>query len=131
LKWNHRDAKYPTLTLSLIKAILKKSPRLERLVLIDGGSENLPSYSYLPGLDDSLVYFAANMKHLTCYCLTFNQMDVDLMKGIKNRVEEEVVTERPSLWFHLSRQLPQADPNVPSIHYQQIVEPPSFDMPRF
>jgi len=74
------------------------------------------------------------MKHLTCYCLTFYQMDVDLIKSIKNRVEEEVlVAERLySRWFHLSRKVPQAsDPGVPSIHYHQIVEPPSFDMPRF
>jgi len=54
------------------------------------------------------------------------------MKTIKQRVEEEVVTERPSLWFHLDRPVPEAsDPGVPPIHYFEIVEPPPFDIPRF
>jgi len=58
-------------------------------------------------------------------------MDPGLMTEIKKRVELEVVTERPSLWFHLGRNIPQAsDAGVPPIHYHQIVEPVSFVMPR-
>ena len=54
------------------------------------------------------------------------------MKGIKERVEEEVVKLRPSLWFHLGRTIPEAsDHGVPAIHYHQIVYPMSFIMPRF
>lgn len=59
-------------------------------------------------------------------------MDVDVMNAIKSRVEEEVVPERPSLWFHLDRILPKAsDQSVPPIHYHQMVNPVSFVMPFF
>jgi len=50
-------------------------------------------------LSKFLVEFASKMDHLTSCCLTFNHLSLDLMKEIKQRVEEEVVTERPSLWF--------------------------------
>ena len=101
--------------------------KLERLTLIDAGTVDLPDWKHPPEFAD----FTAQMNHLTCCCLTFKQMDIDLMKAIKERVEEQVVMERPSLWFHLGRDLPDAsDPGVPSIHYHQMVEPISFLMPR-
>jgi len=56
-------------------------------------------------------------------------MDPKLMKEIKERVELEVVKERPSLWFHLGRVIPQAsDTGVPLIHCI-IIEPVSFVVP--
>jgi len=129
LEWSHDDDEYPATILLLLKAVLEKSVDLKRLVLIDG-SGNLPNWSHPPEFADSLVTFAAKMSHMTCCCVTFNHLDVDLMKGIKERVEEEVVQVRPSLWFHLGRSIPEAsDPGVPAIHYHQIVYPMSFLMP--
>jgi len=113
----------------ILKALLEKSPLLERLVLIDGGSDILPlspPHKFL----DHILEFASKMTHMSCFCVTFNQLAVDLMKEIKERVENEVVAERPSLWFHLDRNIPEAsDVGVPSIHYHEIVKPASFVLP--
>lgn len=131
LKWNYQYEDFLGTILSLLSAILKESVLLERLVLIDGGPSNSSSYTYLPGLDDAFVNFAAKMTHMTCCCITSNQIDSDHMKAIKQRVEEEVLPERPSLWFHMGRTVPEAsDTTMPPIHYCQIVDPQSFDMPR-
>jgi len=127
LEWDHKEDAYPDTAFSILKAILKESIKeckLERLALIDAGSVDFPNWKHPPEFADFLVDFTAKMTHLTCCCLTFKQMDVDLIKSIKERVEEEVVTERPSLWFHLGRDIPNvSDPGVPPIHYHQIVQP--------
>ncbi len=137
LKWKHGGDDYTATVLSILEFLLenKKFLLLERLVLIeDGGSQNKRKRRRWtaspppPGFFDRLLDFASKMTHMTCCCLTFNQMDPKLMKEIKERVELEVVKERPSLWFHLGREIPQA--GVPLIHYHQIVEPVSFVMPR-
>jgi len=132
LEWWHEDEEYPATALLYLKAILKESVNLERLALIDGGSYESFALSPPPELANVLVEFTSKMDHLTCCCITFNYRSVDLMKKIKQRVEEEVVTERPSLWFHLDRRIPEAsDLGVPWIHYHQIVRPMSFIMPSF
>jgi len=141
LRWNHKEDVYPETAFSILKAILKESikksmeeTKLERLTLIDAGTAavDLPDWKHPPEFADFLVRFTAQMTHLTCCCLTFKQMDIDLMKAIKERVEEQVVMERPSLWFHLGRDLPDAsDPGVPSIHYHQMVNPIVFTTPPF
>ena len=131
LEWDHQEDVYPATALLILKAILEKSPLLERLVLIDGGSDNLPFLSAPHKFSDHILEFASKMTHMSCFCVTFNQLAVDLMKEIKERVENEVVAERPSLWFHLDRNIPEAsDAGVPSVHYHQIVEPVSFVLPR-
>ncbi len=129
---DHKEVVYPATAVSILKAILKGSieksvheTKLERLVLIDAGSipsSKLSDWKHPPEFADFLVGFTAQMTHLSCCCLTFKQMDIKLMKAIKERVEEEVVTERPSLWFHLDRDIPNvSDPGVPPIiHYHQI-----------
>jgi len=116
----------------ILEALLAESTQLERLVLVDGGTGNLPGWSHPPEFADFLVGFVATMPTLSCFCVTFNQMDIFLAKDITQRVTEEVVGMRLSLWFHLDRAVPKAsDPGVPPIHYHQIVEPISFDMPHF
>jgi len=123
---------YPATFFSILKALLKGSVQLERVALVDAGSGKLPDWKHPPEFVDFLVDFVTKMTHLTCCCLTFNQLGVKLTKEIKPRVEKEVVTDRPSLWFHLDRVLPEAsDPGVPAIHYHQIVHPISFFIPRF
>ena len=123
---------YPTTTMLILEALLAESTQLERLVLVDDGTGNLPGWSHPPEFADFLVGFVSKMANLSCCCVTFNQMDIDLMKEITQRVTEQVVTTRRSLWFHLDRAIPKpSDPGVPPIHYHQIVEPISFDMPHF
>ena len=132
LEIDHKGDVYPATAFSILKSLLKASAKLERLALIDAGSEKLPDWKNPPEFADFLVGFTAKMTHMTCCCITFNQIDASLTEEIKQRVEKEVVVERPSLWFHLDRALPEAsDPGVPAIHYHQIVNPISFVMPRF
>jgi len=132
LVFKQQENNGPSTAYSILKALLKRSLLLERVALIDGGSEKLVAWKHPPEFADFLVGFNAKMTHLTCCCLTFNKLDVDLMKAIKERVEEEVVTDRPSLWFYMDRSLPEAsDEGMPSIHYHQMVKPISFVMPRF
>jgi len=134
LEWNKNNQEdiYSTTAISFLKALLKGSVQLERLALIVAGPENIPDWKPSPKFADFLVEFTAKMTHLTCCCLIFNQLGVELINEIKQRVEKEVVTERSSLWFHLGRALPEAsDPGVPAIHYHQIVYPISYFMPRF
>jgi len=132
LVFKHQEDAYPSTAYSILKALLKGSVLLERVALIDGGSEKRPDWKPPPEYADFLVGFTAKMTHMTCLCLTFNQLDVDFMEEIKNRVKKEVVTERPSLWFSMGRTLPEAsDEGVPAIHYHQIISPISFVMPRF
>lgn len=53
-------------------------------------------------------------------------------EGETERIAQEVVPTRPSLWFHLDRALPEAsDPGVPWIHYHPMVDPMSFFLPGF
>ena len=149
LRWEHKEDVYPGTAVSILKAILNEAivkeavlkgsidssiqeTKLERLALIDAGSVDLPNWKHPPNFADFLVDFTAKMTHLTCCCLTFKQMDGVLMKAIKERVEEEVVIERPSLWFHLGRDIPNvSDPGVPAIHYHQMVNPMHFSTPPF
>ena len=132
LEWNHDEEDYPSAALSILKAILEKSVLLERLVLIDGGSDNLPIWNQPPEFADFLVEFASKMPHLTCCCLSFKQLDSFPIVNIKQRIAHEVVRVRPSLWFHIDRSLPEAsDPGVPWVHYHEIVDRMSFVLPRF
>ena len=119
----------PRLSYSFSKEI-QKSVLLERLTLIDGGSDKLPFWINPPGFADALVEFTAKMSHLSSCCLTFNQLDCFLIVHVKKRIAEEVVSIRPSLWFYLDRGLPDvSDLNVPGIHYYEMVNPKSFVMP--
>ena len=139
LKWFRRGDVYPATAVSILEAILEESKnksvhetKLERLVLIDAGTIPLLDWKHPPEFSDFLVDFTAKMTHLTCLCLAFKQMDGVLMKAIKERVEEEVVIERPSLWFHLGWDIPNvSDPGVPAIHYHQMVNPMHFSTPPF
>jgi len=130
MKFSGTDDAYPVTALLLLKALVDESVPLERLALIDGSNDNLNVWRPSSDFSDSLVDFFTKMSHLTCCCITFSQMDVDLMNGIKNRVEEEVVKKRRWLWFHLGRAVPKAsDAGVPPIHYHEMVEPVTFLMP--
>ena len=135
LELNLAGDDYFTAAFYILKVILEKSlftfrnesAKLERLTLIDAGPRNFPDWKPPQEFADFLVDFTAKMTHLTCCCLTFKQMDGVLMKTIKERVEKEVVMERPSLWFHLDSVIPDpSDPGVPPIHHHQIVSPISF-----
>jgi len=106
--------------------------KLEERFQINVPCEKLPDWQPPPEFADFLVDFTAKMTHMTCCLITFHQINTGLMQKIKERVENEVVTERPSLWFHLDHAIPEAsDPGVPAVHYHQIVKPISFVMPRF
>jgi len=148
-EWNHKEDGFPTTALSILEVLREKSPLLERLVLIDGGSvdggfrelwtvndygmwtESLPSLSPPHKFSDLLLEFASKMTHMTCCLITFEQLAVDLMKEVEERIEKEVVAERPSLWFYLDRKIPKApEGGVPSVHFHEIVEPVSFVFPR-
>lgn len=70
------------------------------------------------------------MEQMSCCCLTFNQMDVDLVEEINHRIKQEMIEKRRFLWFHLGSTVPEAsDVGVPPIHYHEMVEPVSFTMP--
>lgn len=127
LEWNHEENVYPETTISILEALLNEAVKLERLALIDAGSREFPDWKHPSEFADFVVGFVEIMTHMTCCCLTFKQMDGDLMISIKDRVENEVINDRPLLWFHLDGAIPKAsDPGVPSIHYHQIVDPVSL-----
>jgi len=112
--------------LPFLKSILKYSPHLERLVLLDGFYEEiqspLPDWNHPVDMPDFFVDFAAKMKRLVCFCISFNQIDGAMCEEVNRRVAEKVNGIRPSLWFHFGRYGPDLDdPNVPLIHLQEIL----------
>jgi len=112
--------------LPFLKSILKNTPQLERLVLLDESFEEiqspLPDWNHPVDMPDFFVDFAAKMKRLVCFCISFNQIDGAMCEEVNRRVAEKVVGIRPSLWFHFGRYGPDLDdPEVPLIHLQEIL----------
>ena len=62
------------------------------------------------------------MKHLFAVCVTFDELDSILKEEVDRRIVEEVLPNRPALWFHLGTDIPNAvDPGVPLVHYHEMV----------
>jgi len=131
LEWKHHGNGFPVLL--MLKTLLGCSLHLERLALINrstGTVPTLPVWDHPPEATDFLVNFALKMKRLVCCCLVFDRIDWNLVKDVYERVENEVVPIRPSLWFHLGRGEPySSDPDVPSIHFHEMVDPENYTPP--
>jgi len=117
----------------LLRDLTKTSPRLERLVLIANRHCSQQNGRNATQLEDFLITFVSKMESLVALCLVGFEMDTTVLEGVKKRLNQEIVSQRPSLWIHIGPKLPNAtDPSVPKIHYDEIVNPfdPYFAPPR-
>jgi len=129
LEWKHHGNGFPFLM--ILQSLLGYSLQLERLALINRCTGTAPAvWDHPPDAADFLVDFAFKMKRLVCCCLLFDRIDSSLIKDVSERIKNEVVPKRPSLWFHLGRGEPYVnDPEVPSIHFHEIVDPEYYTPP--
>ena len=120
--------------LTFFKSILKFSPDLERLFLVDaelffGG----PAWKHPDDMESTIVDFALKMKHISALVLTFpNNFPNSRLNYIGSSMADKVSPLRPALWywFSLDRNMPNlVDPNVPFIHYQEMFEPGYYPLP--
>ena len=114
--------------LTFFKSILKYSPDLERLFLVD--AEHFfdgPIWKHPDDMESTIVDFALKMKHLVALILIFpNTFPSSRMNHIRSMMMDQVSPLRPVLWYllDLDRNYPNlVDPNVPFIHYQEMFEP--------
>ena len=106
--------------LLMLKSLLGATYHLERLVL-NGSCKLMFNRNEA---ETSLVEFASRMKRLVCCCLVFYKLDRKLIKKVQQRIAQEVLPKRPSLWFHLGGDDPLAsDPDVPNFHFHEMVNP--------
>lgn len=121
----------------LLKSLLLHCPDLERLCLLDyygstmwedGGNRSaitLPKNSIEPQeMANFLVRFTSKMRRLSAFCLDVCLGDKDLMSNIYSQIAQKVVSKRPSLCFHMGNiPLKVSSSNVPSIHYNELIDP--------
>jgi len=114
--------------LTFFKSILKFSPDLERLFLVDvdlffGG----PAWKQPDNMESTIIEFALKMKHLVALVLGFpNNFPCSRLNYIRSLMVDKVSPLRPVLWywFDLDRIIPNlVDPTVPFIHYQEMIDP--------
>ncbi len=112
----------------LLKNLNQASPRLERLVLYIRRTDPKKSSAAANNeLEDFLLTFVSEMKHLVVLCLVGVDMNPGSIELVKRRLIEEVIPIRPSFWFYFGEKLPEGfDPEVPPIHYDEIVYPPDW-----
>ena len=124
LQFNGNDS---VIVILFLKSILKSCKDLERLVLL------LDSWPVVLGpskqnhhldLVDFLVFqFATKMKRLVCCCILFESIDVTESERINRLIAEKVVTNRPSLWFHVGFSLTlDKRQNIPWIHCLEMYD---------
>ncbi len=123
-----------------MKSVQKFAPNLERLSWVmncsyippvvpfnseDGSCSCSYDWKHPPTTTDYVVKFAKEMKRLVCCCLIFYYFDENMCNQVNSRIEKEVVSVRPSLWFVMDCFSPKVTyPNVPLIHYHEMVDAP-------
>lgn len=116
---------------ALLKDLQKSSKLLERLVLYDQSK----FYQHNGQFEEVIVNFVKETRHLVVLGLIGFNMDVGVAEGIKRRLLEEFLPERPSLWVYFGQELPKAnDLPVPMrVHLDEIVDPGDwyYTPPRF
>ena len=106
---------------AVLKSLLGRSSSLQRLSLFFDNMA-LPKGSDHSQLANFFVQFVLKMKHLFAVCVTFDEFDSILKEEVDRRIVEEVLPNRPALWFHLGTDTPNAvDPGVPLVHYYEMV----------
>ena len=106
---------------AVLKSLLGRASSLQRLSLFFD-SMALPKGSDHSQLANFFVQFVLKMKHLFAVCVTFDELDSILKEEVDRRIVEEVLPNRPALWFHLGTDTPNAvDPGVPLVHYHEMV----------
>jgi len=120
--WDRADAVH------LLESFSLHAPNLERIsIRLECKTPSI--FCDFP-LADFLIQFCSKKKHLTCLSLTFFNLDDALIDQVNQRMAEEVLSERPSLWFYLGNRFPEAsDPTVPSVHYHEMIHSNYFDPP--
>lgn len=126
LEWfNHQDNFSETLL--LLRQLLKCSSHLERLLLHDVCAPSDSTFirrQLSSDFGDQVVHFAFVMDHLVALCLTGIGVNPVAVAKVRERVKKEVLPLRPSLWFHMDRDLPKGnDLEVPRIYYDEMVNP--------
>lgn len=117
--------------LALLRSILERSPRLERLVLYAVKTNHSScDRCLIQDLQDYLVTFVKKMPKLVALCMSGFQFN-DAIGSVKRQLIDQVLPERPALWFHLDSNHPKEnDRSVPWIHNAGIVNPIDwFDAP--
>lgn len=77
-------------------------------------------------MEDLIVGFATEMERLVALCVVGFRMNSDVVRNIEQRVEKEILPQRPSFWCHFD--FPNSnDPEVPVVHMTEILDP--FDIP--
>jgi len=116
----------------LLKEILKSSPDLERLVILERSpkSDQDRYFKFWNHPEDFVELFAqvaTEMKYLSAFCVVFSVFNPDLIHSIRDATFPLM---RPSLWFNVSRFIPDVtDPTVPSHHYHEMVNPRDYFPP--
>ena len=115
----------------ILQSLLGYSLQLERLALINRCTGTAPAvWDHPSDAADFLVNFALKMKRLVCCCLVIHRLDPNLIVEVRQRIMEEVTAKRRSLWFHLGRGIPcVSDPDVPSFHFHEMVDPEYYTPP--
>ncbi len=112
--------------LLLFEFLLQFVPKLERLVVhgkTRKGEEPI-FWEHFTDLSDYLIDFVSKMGNLVAFCFTGFDIQPFVLEAVRSRLSEEILPNRPSLWFYFGRVLPNAnDPSVPRVHYDEIVNP--------
>jgi len=126
---NHKGNGFPVLL--LLKSLLGCSLHLERLALIiNRCPDTAPLWDHPPDTSDFLVEFVSKMKRLVCFYLVIRRLDPNLIKEVRQRIMEEVLPKRQSLWFYLGYGTPRvSDPEVPGFHFHEMVDPEYYTPP--
>ena len=119
----------------LFQYLVEFSPKLERLV-VHGSSPINDDICWEAPIDlgQLLIEFLSKMKCLIIFSFTGYNIQPDVQEAVRAHVAAEIRPDRPSFWFHLGKSLPKAnDPDVPRIHYDEIVKPtdPFHALPQF
>ena len=122
LQFNGNDS----VVILFLKAILKSCQHLERLVLLDSWPVALDQSiqnHHIDLVDFLVVQFASKMKRLVCCCILFDSIDATESERINRLIAEKVIPNRPSLWFNVGSFTPDEDPNMPLIHFLEMIDP--------
>ena len=84
----------------------------------------IPKNSIEPkDMADFLVRFASKMKRLSAFCIDIYAGSEDLWNEIHAQIAQKVVSLRPSPWFHMGEIPKRVASDVPTIHYNELIDP--------
>ena len=79
-----------------------------------------PLNHYFIDTEDFLLQFVTKMSRLIFCCITFHDL-ADYLSEMISFVKK-VIPNRPSLWFYVGMRTFEEDPNMPLIHYLEMID---------